>query len=133
MPALKPPVDKNKPVKPRSSFINFCTNVRSNPSLYGINLADKSLLEQSRILGNAWKDLENSKKDKYIQDYHQDLKNYKEQIGEYMHKIENVKNSVDKSVRETLKSMQENKNDEKIKPKKSNVVKNTVVKKKDTA
>lgn len=80
-------------------------DVRNDPSLFGLSFPDKSLKETSKVLGLVWKDLEFSKKEKYVKEYEEEMKNFKEKFQEYISKIQDVKDSLHKSVLETRKNL----------------------------
>lgn len=75
---LAPIVDPNAPTRPLSAFFLYMKDARKDTDLTGMTIA-----EQSKSLGEKWKQLVEAEKERYIQEAKKDLVAYQEKKKEY--------------------------------------------------
>ncbi len=65
-----------KPILPLSAYLRFYQD--EYPKLNGSNM---SLPEKAKFIGGLWRNLEKSIKDKYLQEYHDEMKIFNLELG----------------------------------------------------
>lgn len=75
---LEPIVDSNAPTRPLGAFFLYLKDARKESDLTGL-----SLIEQSKALGEKWKQLDKSKKERYLKEAKDELAVYQQKKEEY--------------------------------------------------